>query len=156
VNAPAVIIPMTVEHPDIESYTPTALLRSDGAIEEVDGGAGARTLAENRVLLDLATVFLGGPDSRLDFFIDVASTGWLRVAIERGVLCDGEDTATVVMARESPPFGLTAREMDVLTLIAGGSSNQEIERRHPGTTSQAAIHHRFGSSPAGGGQRGRA
>lgn len=117
---------MSAPHHEAGSYTPTATVRLDGAIEEVDGVLGARTLAENPVLVELARAFLAGPEPRLDFFTQDGGGDWLRVAVEREARSGDGEVAVVAMSAEPPPFGLTAREMDVVTLIAGGSSNQEI------------------------------
>jgi len=109
-----------------ETYAATATVRRDGRIEEVDGGAGARALRAHPPLLALVESFLDGADARLDFYWQRPDGAWLRVGLEREPDLGAGESATVVLGEEPLPYGLTAREMDVLTLLAGGLTNQEI------------------------------
>lgn len=118
---------MATEHrTELDGYVPSAIVRRPGGIEEVDGVAGARALREHPELLALVDAFLGGADPRLDFFWLSPEGSWLRVALEREPPVGEGEAATVVVTEEPLPYGLTAREMDVLTLLAGGLTNQEI------------------------------
>lgn len=57
------------------------------------------------------------------------SERWHRVEISRHAALLGRRVATVQMTLVSPPFNLTVRELDILTLVAIGLSNENIALR---------------------------
>lgn len=113
---------------DLE-YAPAALLREDGHLEEVNGGAGVRLLKADAALLAHAAAFLGSGSSRTRFFWITAAQAWLSVTLEREEHAPPERRVLVTAFEQAPPFGLTERQLDVLTLVAAGLTNAEIAGR---------------------------
>jgi branched-chain amino acid transport system substrate-binding protein len=113
-------------------YEPAALLRDNGQLEEINGAAGVRLLKADAALLATAAAFLRGAAVPPRFFWATAGQVWLSVALERDEFAlrgAGERCVLVSMAEQALPFGLTSRQLDVLTLIAAGLSNVEIAAR---------------------------
>lgn len=66
---------------------------------------------------------------RVAFFWRTADGPWLRATIERSSRADDTETAVITLTEEPLPSGVTGRELDVLTLLAGGLNNREIAER---------------------------
>ncbi len=134
-------------------YPCSVLVTADGTISELSDPAGARLLREAPVLSGYARnlIITGRPAAQ--FWWRSPQTGWLSVAI--AVIHGDPASAEVSLARSVPPYDLTSRELDVLTLIAGGLSNQEIARRlftSPKTVSTHVEHllHKLGTPTRAG------
>lgn len=122
-------------------------------ISELSDPSGAHLLRDAPVLARYARtlIFTGRPVAQ--FWWRSPQTGWLTVAI--AVIHGDPASAEVSLARSVPPYNLTSRELDVLTLIAGGLSNQEIARRlftSPKTVSTHVEHllHKLGTPTRAG------
>ena len=109
-----------------DGYACYALVRADGAIDELSGGAGARLLHDMPVLADYARALIASGRPAAEFWWRTPAS-WLSVAIE--VVAAQPAAAEVSLLAAAPPYQLTSRELDVLTLIAGGLSNAEIAAR---------------------------
>jgi branched-chain amino acid transport system substrate-binding protein len=108
-----------------QTFAKVAIVDERGHVEEVDDAAGRRMLEEHPALADYAVALLDSGRRRADFFWQDPGGAWHRVAIDRAAGL-GRDVAMVTLAEHSLPHGLTARELDVLTLLAGGLNNREI------------------------------
>ena len=105
-----------------------ARVLADGVVVPVDSGAGVRLLAELDGLGRYALAFTrsGLRETR---FVWVDGTAWFAVCLTRERRAEGDErppSALVEIERAAPPFGLTLRQLDVLTLLCGGLSNPQI------------------------------
>jgi len=107
---------------------PSAIVRASGAVEELNDGRGRRLLEAHPQLVRYADAVLASDLASVRFlWIDADGPAWHAVRIRRLPRpAGGEPVATVEVVPVAPPHGLTARELDVLTLVAGGLSNPEI------------------------------
>jgi branched-chain amino acid transport system substrate-binding protein len=109
-----------------DGYACCALVLADGTVQELSGGAGARLLRDMPVLAGYARALIASGRPAAQFWWSTPAS-WLSVSI--GVLPGAPGTAEVSLLTAAPPYQLTSRELDVLTLIAGGLSNAEIGAR---------------------------
>lgn len=136
-----------------DGYACCALITADGAVEELNGPAGARALRDAPALVEYARALITTGRPAVRFWWRSPEAAWLSVAI--GVVDGDPARAEMTLARTDPPHDLTSRELDVLTLIAGGLSNQEIARRlytSPKTVSTHVEHllHKLGTPTRAG------
>jgi branched-chain amino acid transport system substrate-binding protein len=125
---------------DADLYAPSAIVRASGDVEELNGRAGLRLLRTHPALVNWVRTFLGTTMMTAQFFCEVDADVWLRVRIDRQDASLREPEAVVTLIHEKPPYGLTHREVDVLTLMTGGLSNREIAARLVTGTRTIATH----------------
>jgi len=109
------------------AVVPSAIVDAQGEITELNDGSGRRILQANPPLVAYAKALLACELGSAGFvWIDPNQT-WHTIRIQhlpRPV--EAQPQAVVEITAGPPPYGLTPRELDVLTLIGGGLSNPEI------------------------------
>ena len=103
-----------------------AYVTGSGRITEHIDGRGRRALEQDPDLVRQLQAMLTCELDELRFLWRAAGT-WQAVIAERVAACgQEEETARVELRTIAAPYGLTPREVDVLTLLAGGLGNAEI------------------------------
>jgi branched-chain amino acid transport system substrate-binding protein len=109
-----------------DPVVPSAIVTA-ADIEEVNDGRGRRLLEGAPPLTAYARAFLACDLPVVRFVWIAPDRTWLAVRLQRVPRVVGADVAALVEAvAVARPCGLTVRELDVLTLLAGGLSNPEI------------------------------
>jgi len=123
-----------------QRLTRSALVDVDGRVHELDGAAGRGLVEANPELIRYAAALLVSDRPRVSFFWLDLDRRWHRVSIERAHRTTGREATVITLTEEPPPFGLTKRELDVLTILAGGLSNREIADRIATSVRTVATH----------------
>ena len=119
-----------------------ALLWPNGDIEQVDDVLGASLLAAAPELVHYALALPASSVDRAAFVWLRPREPWLLVSLAR-VRPRGDDLVAVMVeldAKDPPPFSLTPRELDILTLLCSGFTNPEIADRLHTSRSTVATH----------------
>lgn len=98
-------------------------------MEELQPPGAAAVLAASPSLVDYARAHTESATSRVRFFWQQSVGRWLRVHLDRAPPEPRGSAVLVTLTPTALPAGLTARELDVLTLMACGLSNTEIAGR---------------------------
>ncbi len=113
----------------IDPGTPAIALARDGTPVELAGSERGEALAAGSPLLDVLAGQVPHDGHERRFLWPDGESGWYRVRI---VPCldeaGGRSLSLVTVRRCSTVLGLTRREIEVLTLLAGGASNPAIAR----------------------------
>lgn len=100
-----------------------------GQVEEFDDRTGAQYVQTFHDVMQYARALIALDRDRIAFHIADHHSRWHRVQITQGSMLRGRRFATVQMTLVAPPFNLTVRELDILTLVSIGLSNENIAVR---------------------------
>lgn len=103
-----------------------ASISGEGLIDAAESESASRFFAARPELKNFAAGLVGSGRDLVRFVWVDTDKRWFAVRIELDVTASGEQRSNLIAKLIEPPFGLTLRELDVLTLIAGGLSNQDI------------------------------
>jgi DNA-binding NarL/FixJ family response regulator len=107
-----------------------AFVDEAGRIQPIDQTVELTVAADPRLTATVAAFLDSGNESVVGLWL--AADTWRRLRLDRvdEPLLDSQAVALVTETDVHLPYGLTEREVDVLTGIAKGLSNQQISSRH--------------------------
>lgn len=105
-----------------------AALTAQGALVQLPGRPAHPLLAETSPVVAVARELVADRRREATFLWHDAAEGWHRVHVLVACGCapDGSEEAIVTIQPSELPYGLTSREVEVLSLLARGRSNREI------------------------------
>jgi DNA-binding CsgD family transcriptional regulator len=113
----------------LDPGTPALALAANGTPVELAGSDRGSILAEGSPLLDVLAGQVPSDGHERRFLWPDGGNGWYRVRIVPCVDEAGGRSLSLVTVRPiAEVLGLTRREIEVLTLLAGGASNPAIAR----------------------------
>jgi len=110
-------------------YRWSCLVDAGGTLEEFEDTAGVEFVRTIPALTGYARALLASERDQIIFYLVPEGERWLAVSIARDVSAMAAAQAVVEVQAMDPPFDMTLRELDVLTLIAAGFSNENIAAR---------------------------
>lgn len=102
------------------------LVDADGLVEDLEGRHAATFLNSHPDLIKFAQALIGSGRDLVRFVSIDENKAWFGVRIELLSAVNAEQQSIVIARKIAPPFALTLRELDVLTLMSGGLGNHEI------------------------------
>ncbi|MDX3924621.1 MAG: ABC transporter substrate-binding protein [Shinella sp.] len=98
----------------------------DGSIEELEGRLSVEFFRERSEILFFAAALLASGRDLVRFIWIDADKTWQAIRLELADVTVSGRRCIATANTVEPAFGLTIRELDVLTLISGGLGNHEI------------------------------
>ncbi|NWJ25445.1 ABC transporter substrate-binding protein [Rhizobium sp. RM] len=114
---------------NVSRETWRCLVDQHGTLEEFEDRTGALYIGAFNEVARYARALLALECDQIVFHIANPHNHWHRVQISRDTTVHGRDFAIVQMTLVKPPFNLTLRELDILTLVSIGLSNDNIAAR---------------------------
>lgn len=112
--------------PQAEAPVHHVAIRESGAFERIEGREALAFVALRPDLVRFATTLIASGRDDVRFVWIDPDRAWYAVRIHVEEMVDGSRRAILAANAVEPRYGLTVRELDVLTLVAGGLGNQEI------------------------------
>ncbi len=113
---------------DQVAYCARLEISASGHVVATDSVDAAQQVRDHPDLIGHARAFLASRLPSVKYSFVRAASSWLRVTLTRDE-ASPEPLALLDLAVTAPPYDLSMRELDVLTLIAAGLSNPEIGSR---------------------------
>ena len=108
----------------------TCLVDEDGRLAEYEDRAGLTTVQSLPDLVVFARAFLrAGRDWIAFHWVPPHSETWFLVNLRSDPTAFGRARAILNLQLYPPPFDLTVRELDILTLVAAGLANETVAAR---------------------------
>lgn len=108
------------------TWTARAYVAGDGRVEQLDDRSGADLLLDRPEFLGHAQSLIASGRNILRFCEVEDAQTWLMVRMEVDRQHPSLNRVLVTAARHAPPFGLSPRELDVVSLVSAGLSNGNI------------------------------
>ncbi|WP_238858176.1 ABC transporter substrate-binding protein [Faunimonas pinastri] len=103
-----------------------AAITEEGTVEQTEARDAVAFLDAHPDLVDFAVALLTSGRELVRFIWIDGDRAWFSVRMDVDYRADDRPRVLMAAGRIAPPFGLTIRELDVLTLMSGGLGNQEI------------------------------
>lgn len=116
------------------------LVSGDGKTQIMEDRMGMEFISRFTDILSYARALLRSRLTRLVFHRPGTSAMWYRVTLQQGAQTPAGQFVIVEITMIVPPFAMTLRELDILTLIAAGLSNEMIASRLYISTRTVAKH----------------
>ena len=101
-------------------------IAADGVVEQIESRDAVSFFGARPEFAEFASALLASGRALVRFvWVDPDRT-WYSVRMDADLRPDGKAWAVISATAVAPPFALTVRELDVLTLISGGLGNHDI------------------------------
>ena len=117
---------INAEHVYATARSHRAAFDSVGRVEQTESRAAVRFFNARHEFSGFAQALLSSGRDLVRFMWIDDDKSWYAVRIDAETRPDDSVRALVSTMVTQPPFGLTIRELDVLTLLSGGLGNREI------------------------------
>jgi len=113
----------------LEKGSARAYVAWDGSLEQLDSKAGLLMIEAEKQLIQYARAMLRSEREELRFIWITGKAPWVSVYMQAERENPSRLRAVLEIKNIEAPFGLTIRELDILTLLAAGFGNETIAAR---------------------------